>query len=117
MKAISLLFFFAACASHKPKYDPIRTPMDDKNEEFRSCFLESESYKGRDTNEMGVIKVSFTIDKVGKASQLKIVESAFKDPSFHACIFDQLRMIKFEPAKDGQDIIHVQPINFYPTYK
>ncbi len=117
MKAISLLILLAACSSHEPKYDPIRTVMETKQDEYRSCFLESESYKGRDTNEKGVVMVAFTIDKDGKVTDEKIAETAFKDPSFHACLLEQIRGLKFTPPKDGGYIEVLQPINFYPTYK
>ncbi len=117
MKAISFLLILGACASNEPKYDPIRTTLESKQDEYRSCFLESESYKGRDTDERGVVKVAFTIDKDGKVTDEKIAETAFKDPSFHACLLEQIRGLKFTPPKDGGYIEVLQPINFYPTYK
>ena len=113
MKAISFLLLLVACTSKKTKYHPIETPIELKHDEFRSCFLESESYKGRHAEEKGEVKVSFTIDSIGKVIKSKIEESAFKDASFHACLLDQLRMIQFAPTQDGKELEVSMPINFY----
>lgn len=117
MKAISFLLILGACATHQPKYDAIRSPLEARHDEYRSCFLESESYKGTKTDEKGVIKVSFIIDQAGKVTQAKIAETAFKDPNFHACILEQIRMVTFKAPKDGKNIEVLQAINFYPDYK
>lgn len=121
MKATSLflLFVLAACSSHRseeidPKKDPIRYGLMSKRDEFRSCFLESESYKGMHAPTEGIIKVGFTIDKDGKSTKEKIVESTFKDPNLHACILGILRLIQYPQPKDGGSIEVKQPINFYP---
>ena len=113
MRAISFLLLLVACTSKKTKYHPIETPIELKHDEFRSCFLESESYKGRHAEEKGEVKVSFTIDSIGKVIKSKIAESAFKDASFHACLLDQLRMIQFTPNQDGKELEVSMPINFY----
>jgi len=116
MKGISFLslFLLVACRSPQPKHHPIETPIESKHDEYRSCFLESESYKGRNTVENGVVAVSFTINQDGKVINAKIAESAFKDANFHACLLDQIRSLKFGLPKDGKNIDVVRPINFYP---
>jgi hypothetical protein len=121
MKGISILFalFFTACASHQdeqadPKKDPIRYGLLSKRDEFRSCYLESESYKGKDAVTSGIIKVGFTINKLGHSTNEKIVETSFKDPNLDACIKGILRLIKFPAPENEGTIDVVQPINFYP---
>lgn len=117
MKGISfslLIFFNLACSSPRPKYHPINTPLESKQDEYRSCYLESESYKGRHSDERGVVKVSLTIDQNGKVINAKIAETAFKDPNFNACLLEQIRAITFAPPKDRQPIEVLYPLNFYP---
>ena len=121
MKAISFgfLILMASCASQNeeqidPSKDPIRYGLLSKRDEFRSCYLESESYKGKDALTQGLIRVGFTIDKNGQSDNEKIIESSFKDANLHACIMGILRLIKYPPPKDGGTIEVNEPINFYP---
>ena len=121
MKAISLGLFFliSSCASqHKEQTDPNKDPIGygllSKRDEFRSCYLESESYKGKDAITQGLIRVGFTIDKNGLSDNEKIIESSFKDANLHACILEILRLIKYPPPKEGVSIEVNEPINFYP---
>lgn len=121
MKAISLILIslLFSCASHHeeqvdPKKEPIRFGLLSKRDEFRSCYLESESYQGKDAITQGIVRVGFIVDKMGNSKEGKIVESSFKDPNFHACILGILRIIKYPPPADGKTIEVIQPINFYP---
>jgi hypothetical protein len=121
MKAISLislLFIFSCSSNHRDQIDqnkdPIGFSLDSKRDEFRSCYLESESYQGKDAPTQGMIKVGFNIDKDGKSKDVKIVESSFKDANLHACIFGIVRIINYPVPKDGNLIDVTRPINFYP---
>jgi hypothetical protein len=121
MKEISLglIFLLGSCASYHeeqvdPKKEPIRYGLLSKRDEFRSCYLESESYKGKDAITQGIVRVGFTIDGKGHSKDGKIVESSFKDPNFHACILGILRLIHYPPQADGKTIEVIHPINFYP---
>lgn len=117
MKVISFLLILSACATEKPNFHPINTPLEGRHDEYRSCFLESESYLGTKVEEKRVVKVSFVIDPAGKVTQAKIAETSFKDPNFHACLLEQIRMVGFQPPKDGKSIEVIHAINFYPDYK
>jgi hypothetical protein len=119
MKVISLIFILllSACASHQvevidPIKDPIRFGLHSKRDEYRSCFLESESYKGRNSNTDGVVMAGFTINKLGVPTEIKILESPFKDPNFHACLQGIIGLIRFPPSKDGGYTTVTQPISF-----
>jgi len=119
MKAISLflVLFLCACASHQeekidPVKDPIRFGLNSKRDEYRSCFLESESYKGRNSITDGVVMVGFIIDKTGKPTNIKIVKSPFNDPNFHACLQGILRLISYPASEKGGTVEVTQPINF-----
>jgi hypothetical protein len=123
MKAISfllVLLFISACSSSEKidaKKDPIGFALHTKHDEFRSCYLESESYKGKDALTEGAIKVGFIIDAEGKSSKEKIMETSFKDPNLNACMLGMLRLVKFPPSKGAETIVENQNINFYPTYE
>lgn len=120
MKAISLLListFFISCASSKKdqNIDPIQGKLESKNDEFRQCFLESDSYQGRHFEEKREIKVGFIIDPKGNVKDEKIFSSEFKDPNFHVCILGMVKKIKFSPPKTAKEYQVVAPINYFPA--
>ncbi len=119
MKGISflILLLLGACRTPQPKYDPIMTPLEARHDEYRSCFLESESYAGTKVEEKRKVKVSFVIDPKGKVTGAKIAETDFKDANLHACFLEQIRLVNFQPPKDGKNIEVLHAINFYPDYK
>lgn len=123
MKAISFLFVLfltVACSSGNkinPKKDPIGYALHTKHDEFRSCYLESESYKGKDALTKGEIKVGFVIDGNGKATKEKIMETTFKDPNLNACMLGMLKLVTFPPSKGELTVVENRNINFYPTYE
>jgi TonB family protein len=117
MKGISFLFILTlitSCASREViETDPIRAALLTKQDEYRECFLESDSYKGRKAAEPeGVVRISFTINAKGKATNGKVYESPFKDANFHACILSMVRMIQFPLPENGGTIEATQPIRF-----
>ena len=117
MKVISFLYllFLVSCASEpKKNKDPIREALKTKNDEFRECYLESDSYPGRRSQTTGAVKVSFMIDTTGKLNDEKIAETTFKDPNFHACILGMMRTINFPAPKDP--VYANESINFYPAF-
>ena len=118
MKATNLLIIFllTACSSGPSKPLSAKQSLDSKSDEFRSCFLESNSYRGKDAPDRGKVKVSFTIAPDGSATNEKIVHSDFKDPNMHACMLDILRDIEFTPhtsAEDGGITNVTQELNFH----
>jgi len=120
MKAISLLLIFfslLSCASNKKNKnnDPNLGKLDLKNDEFRQCFLESDSYQGRQFEEKREIKVGFIIDPKGNVKEEKIFSSEFKDPNFHVCILGMVKKIKFDPPKTAKEYQVVAPINYFPA--
>lgn len=123
MKVISFLWvilWVVACSSTKkidPKKDPIGYGLRSKQAEFRSCYLESESYKGKDAATTGSIKVGFTVNQDGKSLKEKIMATTFKDPNLNACMLGILKLITFPVSKKAETIVENQPINFYPTYE
>lgn len=112
MKAISLLVLLAACSS-KPSVLTIQESLESKRDEFRQCYLESNSYQGRHAETKGRISVQFLINSEGKSYQEKIAETSFKDANLDACIIGVLKLIKFTPPKAGETIEVKEPINFY----
>ncbi len=118
MKVTSLLllaFIFQSCATEKKPIntDPIQGQLDLKTDEFRQCFLESDSYQGRLSDEKRQIKVGFIIDPKGNAKDVKIFSSEFKDPNFHVCILGMVKKIKFSPPKTAKEYQVVAPINYF----
>lgn len=120
MKVISLItiLLLASCARGKVKKPhPIVDPVNAKREQFRQCYHESDSYRGKDSDVLksDVMKVGFTIGLKGKVSDARIVESSFKDPNFHACVLGIVRTINFKPQNKLVEVI--QPITFYEGSK
>jgi len=120
MKAISFLIILSliySCSSQKNRKltytELVRETLDSKLDEFRSCYLESESYRGRHEQDNGTASFSFSITADGTVSDEKIDKSDFKDPNLHACWLGQLKPLKFSPTPDGKTALVQQPINFY----
>lgn len=119
MKAISFLFilgFIISCSTPEVKEkDPIKAALNTKNDEYRECFLESDSYKGRRAPETtAVIQVSFTINAKGTATNSKVYESPFKDANLHACVLGMIRLIHFPLPKEGETTDVKETISFKP---
>ncbi len=96
MKAISLLIFLSACAHDPVIVDPIKGPLKERNESFRTCYHESEQYGGRFSKPQGEMSIEFTVTKEGKVVNEKITHYTFKkDPNFNACILDQVRKLPY----------------------
>ncbi|MFP5386987.1 MAG: TonB family protein [Bacteriovoracia bacterium] len=116
MKVISFLtlLILFSCA-HKEAVHPIEGPLNAKQFNYRQCYLESNSFKGRASPPPGQMIVSFKITKEGKVEDEKILESTFaKDPNFEACVLDQIRQVKFGKFDTTTEV--TQPINFIPVY-
>lgn len=116
MKVISLLLLLSACSSHEKKISnhPIQGPLEARYESYRQCYLESEIYKGPNNTPPGKMKVTFTINELGKVTTAKITENSLpKDPNFEACVTGQIKLINFPEVKAVTEVI--QPINFLPV--
>lgn len=119
MKAFSLIIlsFIASCASQHDvdqKKDPIRFGLLSRQRQYTQCFLESDSYLGKNHKKIGSMNVYFLIDEKGKVQDEKIERSDFKDANLHACVLEQLRSITFlMPQGHGTTKVS-QPINFTP---
>ena len=114
----SVLFLFTlACSTHHdvdPKKDPIRYGLISRQRQYTQCFLESDSYMGKNHKKIGSMRVRFFIDGKGQVQDEKIETSDFKDPNLHACVLGQIRSIIFLTTHQ-QGLIEVsQPINFTP---
>lgn len=114
MKGINLFFLiiFSACSSHQEKKDPIREVFFSKMDEYRQCFLESNSYKGRNSKVTGVVKVWLSVNPDGNVKKSEVLESDFKDPNLHACVLSFIKPLKFPSSTEGINI--TQSLNFKP---
>ena len=119
MKAFSLIILscIASCASQHDvdqKKDPIRFGLLSRQRQYTQCFLESDSYLGKNHKKIGSMNVYFLIDEKGKVQDEKIERSDFKDANLHACVLEQIRSITFlMPQGHGTTKVR-QPINFTP---
>ena len=119
MKAFSLLILLSlfACSSHHEvdqKKDPIRFGLLSRQRQYTQCFLESDSYQGKNHKKIGSMNVYFLIDEKGKVQDEKIENSDFKDANFHACVLEQIRSITFLMPQGHMTTEVRQPINFTP---
>jgi hypothetical protein len=115
MKVIKLsaLLLFTACASPERVVDRIHDPMEKRQEKYRQCYLESDSYpRDLKTEEKRTITVSFTVLPEGKVKEEKIVRSDFKDANLHQCILWLTRETKFSPGPDATAVQVFHPIDF-----
>jgi|GEM_PF-3425216 TonB family protein len=117
MKAISLILLallLASCSSPQAKNDsPIDSKLHARQASYRQCYIESDSYQGKQDKTIGRVTVRFLISKEGLVKDASISQSDFKDANFHACLLDQIRQIKFDKVENELDV--VQPIRFTPV--
>jgi TonB family protein len=119
MKAISYLLLasiLVGCSFFKkpaPKPHPISGPLNERQESYRQCYIESDSYQGRQDKTIGNVSVKFTVTNSGEVKDASIAQSDFKDANFHACLLDQVRKISFPDV--FKETIVEQPIRFTPV--
>jgi hypothetical protein len=114
MKGISFLFIilFFGCASHEDPKDPIRDVFFSKLDEYRQCYLESNSYKGRSVKENGMMRFWLFANPNGLVNEIKFIHNDFNDANLNACILGYIKALKFPVSENGIEI--TQPLNFKP---
>lgn len=112
MKEISFLLLLAACSTYKSSGDPIQDTLAKRQRQLTQCYLESDSYKGKEPHQPGMITVGFTIDPDGNVRAERILGTDFKDANLHACVLGVIDTTTFERPKDRQAIHVTQPIRF-----
>jgi TonB family protein len=114
MKGISffIVLTFLGCGA-LPKEDPVQGPLSSRQESYRQCYVESDSYQGKEDSAKGTVVVNFIVTTAGKVKEAKILKSDFKDANLHACLLDQIRQIKFHEFKT--ETVMDQPIHFHPV--
>lgn len=107
MKGISFLImlFIFSCASET------RNATKVLNDSLRQCYVESDSYTGKDGEVQGKMKVSLEISPLKKVTQCKIIENDFKDANLNACVCDIFKRSELE----GETGLVQREINFQPV--
>lgn len=112
MKAISLLVLLMACSTYQSSGDPIQDALAKRQRQLTQCYLESDSYKGKEVTETGTMTVGFTIDPEGNVRAERILGTDFKDPNLHVCVLGVVDKTPFDKPKNGESIHVTQPIRF-----
>lgn len=112
MRGISLflLLFFGACSSNKMERHNVL------HESLRLCYVESDSYTGKNGSVQGTMTTSLSITPEGIVKSCKIVRNDFKDPNLNACVCGILKQTKFDlPLKSEnseiEKLIDFKPVN------
>lgn len=117
MKVISLILLvmlLMSCSTSKVKEESsIDSKLHARQNSYRQCYVESDSYQGKQDQTIGRVTVTFLISNEGAVKDERISQSDYKDPNFHACLLDQIRQIKFANVENELEV--VQPIRFTPV--
>ncbi|MGM0575888.1 MAG: TonB family protein [Myxococcota bacterium] len=76
----------------------------------------SECYReavGRNAARSGKVTVKFTIASSGEVTHAEIAGSSFDDTTFHACLLDVVRRLRFSPFQ-GERLVITYPLVFTP---
>lgn len=111
MKGISFLAFIllSSCAS---------TPHDGSqvlNESLRQCYVESDSYTGKNGSVQGSMDVELFLGPDGKTQTCKIIKNDFKDPNLDSCVCEIFKLSFLPASADGKSRILHQPVKFHPV--
>lgn len=75
------------------RIDEIQAALDRKRSSTARCVVEAGGESPKRAK--GHVTVSFVIDRQGKARQLEVVDSSFKDPKIEQCVMDKVSQIEF----------------------
>jgi hypothetical protein len=112
MKGISffIIFLIFSCSTSTV---PRETRL--LNESLRQCYVESDSYSGKEKQVLGKMTVNLILDSEGRTKECKIVTSDFKkDPNLHACvsgIYKKSIIANPEKKFEMTQTINFQPVN------
>lgn len=84
------------------------------NESLRQCYVESDSYTGKDGQVQGSMNVKLSVTPDQRVKDCKIMRTDFKDPNLNACVCGFLRLSQV-PNSSGKIIEVNRPINFFPV--
>lgn len=111
MKGINffLFLFLASCSSGPMKRHSIL------NESLRLCYVESDSYSGKDGSVQGTMTTSLTVSSEGKVKSCNIVKNDFKDPNLNACVCGIFKQTQIENPSKSEPFIVERLIDFKPV--
>ena len=111
MKVIKLLILlFASACSYGP-----RDHYQVMNESLRQCYVESDSYTGKNGKIQGSMTTSLMVESSGRVKSCEIIKNDFKDPNLNACVCGILKKSIIENSSNEYTIEVVRPINFNPV--
>lgn len=110
MKGINFLFLILLTACASEPYDGSKV----LNESLRQCYVESDSYTGKNGVVQGVMTTELFVTKEGKVTSCKITQNDFKDPNLNACVCGIFKQSVINNDK-GHTIVLIQPVTFSPV--
>jgi hypothetical protein len=111
MKGINffLLLILVACASGPMKRHSVL------NESLRLCYVESDSYTGKDGSVQGTMTTSLNVTSEGKVNSCKIIKNDFKDPNLNACVCGIFKQTQIENVSKSETILIERIVDFKPV--
>ncbi len=87
------------------------------NESLRQCYVESDSYTGKNGTVQGQMTVNLSIDANNKVKSCKIIKNDFKDPNLNACVCGIFKLTGLNDPEimKGKEIEVTQLVNFHPV--
>lgn len=105
-----ILFFLFSCSTNKMERHSVL------NESLRLCYVESDSYTGKNGTVQGTMTTNLIVTAEGKVKSCSIIKNDFKDPNLNACVCGIFKQTQIEsPSKtettEIQKIIDFKPVN------
>lgn len=125
-RLLILAFLFASCTHVEsgqpqvipskqgqttPEADDIESLVRPKVSDFNSCYKEEQQLNPKAA---GKVLLSFTIQKDGRTSDVRLLASTLKSPNMEGCLVGKIEAWQFPPPRDGQEIKVRYPFSFQP---
>lgn len=105
-----ILFFLFSCSTNKMERHSVL------NESLRLCYVESDSYTGKNGSVQGTMTTNLIVTAEGKVKSCSIIKNDFKDPNLNACVCGIFKQTHIEsPSKtettEIQKLVDFKPVN------
>jgi TonB family protein len=94
-----------------PEADDVESLVRPKVSDFNSCYKEEQLQNPKAS---GKVLLSFTIQKDGRTSDVRLLASTMKSPNMEGCLVGKIEAWQFPPPRNGQEIKVRYPFSFQP---
>lgn len=94
-----------------PDADDVESLVRPKISDLNACYKDEQQ---QNPKAFGKVLMSFTIQKDGRTSDVRLLASTLKSPNMEGCLVGKIEAWQFPPPRDGQEIKVRYPFSFQP---